>query len=130
MLSEIHCGREIKEAEIGNSCAAHINYGNKPHEWRRMFQCKDCKAKADEIRAGAAGQETWRDRRIDAGLSVGQMARLMNLGTAVYSRLENRREIAPDAVRRDFDQIVSGTAHSAQPAQVDHSNTTQPETGD
>lgn len=108
MLGEVHCGRELEPAEVANTCAAHINHGDKPHEWRRFHQCKNCKAKSDEIASRCAGQETWRERRIEAGLSQGQMARLMNLGTGVYSSLERCREVAPEAVRQDFERAVRG----------------------
>lgn len=108
MLGEIHCGRELEPAEVANTCAAHLNHGHKPHEWRRFHQCKTCKAKSDEIASRCAGQETWRERRIDAGLSQGQMARLMGIDIVTYSSLERQRLEATGIVRETFEKAVRG----------------------
>jgi len=107
MIGSAHCGREIQGHEIGNQCNAHFNMGNKPHQWRTLYQCVDCKKKEDDIRAGCGPQSGWIERRTEAGLSMGQMARLMNLGTAVYSRLEHCKEIAPRSIHDDFERVLS-----------------------
>ncbi len=108
MIGSIHCGCAINTENLGNQSTAHLNMGNKPHQWRTLYQCKECKQKEDDIRAGCGPQEGWRERRISAGLSQGQAARLMSLGTAAYSQLEHCKMVAPDAVRADFDRMVSG----------------------
>ena len=50
MLAEIHCGKSIAPEEVANVCAVHMHYANKPHEWKRMHQCKDCYAQTVAIR--------------------------------------------------------------------------------
>lgn len=103
-----HCGREISLHDIGNTFGVHINNGDKPHVWATQFQCNTCKKKDDDIRTGCGDQSDWPKRRREAGLSLGQAARLMNLGTAVYSGLERCRMIAPQAVRDEFERMVGG----------------------
>lgn len=108
MIASTHCGCEITTDNLGTQSVAHFNMGNKPHQWRTLYQCKACRQKDLDIQAGCGDQKDWMRRRIESGLSAGQMARLMNLGTAVYSRLEHCRDIAPESVRADFERVLAG----------------------
>lgn len=108
MIGFSHCGRELQPSDVAQKCAAHINYGDKPHEWRTLYQCHACASKDAELEMQCNPlQETWRERRRACDLSQGEFARLVGLSTSVYSRLEHKREPAPPNVVSVIERVLN-----------------------
>lgn len=105
-LGGTHCNRDITSLDdLGKSGSCHINKGSQLHEWRSLAQCRECYEKDCAVIKQAIGQMDWQRRRLAKDYSLGEAARSLNLGTAVYSQLEHMRMVAPDAIVADFDRL-------------------------
>lgn len=62
---------------------------------------------------------TIQEMRLSLYLSVGELARRMNLGTAVMSRIERGREIPPEAVIHDLATVLQRTPDEIRAALPD-----------
>ncbi len=99
MMGSIHCNRELRPSDVACSAGAHLHHEKKPHAWRVLRQCYDCRDKERAL-ANQLGptQGLWASRRRACGLSLGEFARKVKLKFIELSTYERLLAEAPFAV--------------------------------
>lgn len=98
-----------------------------PHDRNTANQMTlEFEKRAEEAKVAAepeapAEQDTWHDRRKAVGITVSQMAKFLKMKAADYADYENCQEVAPYAVRVEFDKTIAEAPPAEQAASAGES---------